>query len=497
MKKFITILLVVLSSCSKVPIIELPITTASQKALEYYKKAMLSYQVGDEYEMRLLLDSALVSDPEFVLALEFHSSLDPIIRKKYEERAKELSVKATEAERKILSIRQSYRSGNMDQALEDAQWLVKNHGDSYQSYVWLGLVQSDRRELNAAIESLKKAIDLNPDSYDAYNLLMGHHIAAGYQQMLPEDQRDVALGLQYGDELIRILPDHGYPYHFKANCYRQIGDFEKAKPLYEKSIEKRKGLSSEGTANIVSGHNYMFSGDYKTARDRYKTAINLARTDNGWFELNFYLTISYIFENNYLGAIDNISKVESLLETKEFDDITLISMKGRVNWQKMVCYAHNQMEEDAFSSMKKIIQLDKKRASLLNDDNVTNILAADEQYYKAWLNILFGRYDKAKNNLELLRAIQEKINDPTAMFGYYGLLGMANLMEGNYNQALISFENGDETSIYFNYFKALTLKAEMKDEQAKKIFKELANINFSNWDIAIVRALAKKQLDKI
>ena len=249
---------------------------------------MKSFEVGDEFEKRLFLDSALIHDSNFVLALEFHGSPDPIVRKEYQDKAKILSVNVTEAERKIISIRDSYRKGDMDQALVDASWLVSNHGDSYESFVWLGLVQSDRRELEDAILSLKKAIELNPDSYDAYNLLMGHHIAAGTQQMLPEDQRDVELGLEYGDELIRIRSDHGYPYHFKANCYRQIGDFEKAKPLYEKSIEKRKGLSSEGTANLVSGHNYMFSGDYNNARDRYVRAINLARTNNGWFQLNYF-----------------------------------------------------------------------------------------------------------------------------------------------------------------------------------------------------------------
>ncbi len=484
-------------SCSSKPVVELPISTSSKKALRYYKSAMKSFEVGDDFEKRLFLDSALIHDSNFVLALEFHGSPDPIIRKEYQDKAKILSVNVTEAERKIVSIRESYRKGDMDQALVDASWLVSNHGDSYESFVWLGLVQSDRRELEDAILSLKKAIELNPDSYDAYNLLMGHHIAAGTQQMLPEDQRDVELGLEYGDELIRIRSDHGYPYHFKANCYRQIGDFEKAKPLYEKSIEKRKGLSSEGTANLVSGHNYMFSGDYNNARERYTRAINLARTNNGWFQLNYYLTISHIFENNYLGAIDNINKVEKMMIEKEFDDITRLEREANINWQKMVCYAHNQMEDDAFLSMNNVINLNKKRAGLLQNEYISSAIESEEQYLKAWVNILFGNYDQSRENLQTLKSHQEKRNDPTAMHGYYGLLGMVNLMEGNYDLALSNFENGDNTNIYFNYFKGLTLKASRQEENARKIFKELANFNFSSWEIAIIRNLANKQLEKL
>ena len=95
-----------------------------------------------------------------------------------------------------------------------------------------------------------------------------------------------------------------------------------------------------------------------------------------------------------------------------------------------------------------------------------------------------------------LEEIQEQINDPTAMYGYFGLLGMAHLMEGNYEAAVNSFEKGNETDIYYNYFKGLALKASGQNTEAHKIFKELASFNFSDWNIAIVRNLAKKQLEK-
>ena len=93
----------------------------------------------------------------------------------------------------------------------------------------------------------------------------------------------------------------------------------------------------------------------------------------------------------------------------------------------MVCYAHNQMEEEAFSSLEKQIFYNKKRADLLRDENVYRNTKANEQNLKARLNILFGKYEEAKKNLEKLKELQEQVKDPTAMYGYYGLLGMANL----------------------------------------------------------------------
>ena len=104
-------------SCSKKEIIKLPITTSSKKALEYYKKAMYSLEVGDDFEKRLFLDSALSLDSEFIMALELYDSPDPILTKKNQELAKKLSINGTEAERRIICIRESYRNGDMDNSL--------------------------------------------------------------------------------------------------------------------------------------------------------------------------------------------------------------------------------------------------------------------------------------------------------------------------------------------------------------------------------------------
>ena len=120
----IFIIALVFPACSKKPVVELPITTSSPKALEYYKKAMLSAQVGDGFEKRQYLDSALVLDTNFVMALDRYESLDPVKKREQREKAKSLQSTVTNAEQFILNIRNAYRSGNMDDALENAKKLV-------------------------------------------------------------------------------------------------------------------------------------------------------------------------------------------------------------------------------------------------------------------------------------------------------------------------------------------------------------------------------------
>ena len=153
-----SIFVIIFNSCSKVEVVDLPITTSSPKALAYYKSAMLSFQVGDAPEKRALLDSALSIDPNFVMALELYESEDPILKRKHRELAKKNVINASEAEKKIISIRESYRNEDMDKALESAKWLTENHPESHESFVWLGLVQSDRYELKEAIKTLKLSL---------------------------------------------------------------------------------------------------------------------------------------------------------------------------------------------------------------------------------------------------------------------------------------------------------------------------------------------------
>ena len=238
----------------------------------------------------------------------------------------------------------------------------------------------------------------------------------------------------------------------------------------------------------------MFAGEMETARNRYEKSIELATTDWSWFLRSYYLTVSYIFENDYMGAIDNINKVEKNLINREVDNLITLQMNSYLSLHKLICYAHNQMEEEAYEALKNKTSFDREYANLLNDKNVTRTTESTEFQETAWVNILFGKYDMAKKDLENLREMQEKLNNPTAMYAYYGLSGMVNLMEGNIEQAMSDFELGDVTDVYYNYFRGLALKAGGQEAEASKVFTEIAKFNFSSWDIAIVRSLAKKQL---
>ena len=76
-------------------------------------------------------------------------------------------------------------------------------------------------------------------------------------------------------------------------------------------------------------------------------------------------------------------------------------------------------------------------------------------------------------------------------------MGMLHLMEGNPDKGETVFEKTDNRNPYFNYFKALTLKANGKKEEAKTILIDIPNENFSYLELSLVKELAQSQLKKI
>ncbi len=92
--------------------------------------------------------------------------------------------------------------------------------------------------------------------------------------------------------------------------------------------------------------------------------------------------------------------------------------------------------------------------------------------------------------------IVSKIDSPNALNDYNALSGMIQLFSGNPSGSLSYFtENiNPENYQYYSYFKALSLKAAGKNQEAQEIFSYLANYNFNNWAAAMVRALAREQL---
>ena len=87
MKKITLILSISIAlQCSKQEIVELPITTNSEKALVFYHKALVEWESGGYVEKTAYFDSSIAIDSNFALALLYNDNPDKILKKKRRKR---------------------------------------------------------------------------------------------------------------------------------------------------------------------------------------------------------------------------------------------------------------------------------------------------------------------------------------------------------------------------------------------------------------------------
>ena len=106
------------------------------------------------------------------------------------------------------------------------------------------------------------------------------------------------------------------------------------------------------------------------------------------------------------------------------------------------------------------------------------------------------RRKKKLIELEKISKEMQKMN-PLSMNGFYKFSAHLNLMKGNINEAIDFFNkySGLDQDKYYYYFYALALKAKGNKVESDKIFTQIADESFVNWQNAIVRDLAKAQLN--
>ena len=155
------------------------------------------------------------------------------------------------------------------------------------------------------------------------------------------------------------------------------------------------------------------------------------------------------------------------------------------------------MEKQSQKALEKTIELNEDFVNISRDKTRIKQHKAYKISQTAWNDILFGNYVVAKERLQELNKIVSSYQDPTALWRYNGLVGMLHLMEGNPDEAEKMFEQTDNRDPYFNYFKALSLKANGKKEEAKTILTDISNENFSYLELSLVKKLALNQLSKI
>ncbi len=523
MKKLIYLLLipVLFIACSEQKAVkQIPLTSDSPEAIALMREYIKNWEERKWYFNRGIKDSILNLDPNFAVALAwFDNFQDRDSRREMISKAYELRNQVSPIE--SMFIEASYErimNSNVKAADSIFSKMLIDFPDYYKLYEFAGDIKNNLNEPEKSEKLWEKQLELNPDSFSAYENLAFLHFPTGNDfTMLPESKRDLDKAAKLLNDLQDKFPSSQIPSRFLGNIYRAKNDFDMAEKSYQNALsimdktfdmDDKDQANAYGNSLLMMGHINTFQEKYDEARDYYQKAINVSIP---WWKVQISVLNShtYLYEKDYSNAVFVLSDIYEQVSTfDEIDEIAKNNMRFFIEFSKFLAFGHSLNEEETLKSMENMSILRSKNMRMMRDNassdtEIDRLNIGEERNkldFEIWQNILFGRYEIANQLLEDFKALSSKASswNPNAMNEYYSLKGYNSLMEGNpelslenYNQLPPAVIDNDS---YHKYFKALALKATGKDKESQEIMIVLANDNFATWQNSIVKNLAKAQI---
>jgi hypothetical protein len=159
----------------------------------------------------------------------------------------------------------------------------------------------------------------------------------------------------------------------------------------------------------------------------------------------------------------------------------------------MIVALHAGLLADAKNVLVKLKAATDENNKEVNDADFTRQANAANALFESQLAARSGDFQAAKGKAEENRKLMEGDPNLRKLEGYYGALGLIDLLQKNYNGAVENYRKSNLALISNKYYLALALEGAGDRAQAKKIFKDVAEFNFNTAGFALVRKDALKR----
>jgi serine/threonine protein kinase/Flp pilus assembly protein TadD len=326
------------------------ITTSSPEAYEYYSEGRRHHYKGKHQQSIQSMERAIAIDPEFAMAyrsmawsyngLGYRSSK----WKDYIEKAYELSDRLSDRERYLIQ-GDFYMSSvrEYDEAIENYNKLLKLYPEDVSGNKDLAALYYRLEQWDKGIERLEVLTQNKVSDIKPYTLLSSLYMAKGlydksreilddYLNEFPDNggiHRQMAFNyLSQGkhdlaqieiDKATVIDPDHPRNFLIKGHIYHLEGDIINAEKEYQNILNKANQAEHQMGRSWI-GHLYLLQGKFEKSRTLLKQGLELAiKLREKGSESGFYSRIaySYLKSEDIDGALEESKKSErSAVEEK-------------------------------------------------------------------------------------------------------------------------------------------------------------------------------------
>jgi len=456
---------------------EIPVTSSSPEALTVFHAGEALLDVGRALEANARFREATEIDPEFSYAYlnqanaaqsaqEYKESLDKAVAS--------LEGKS-EGERLMVEINQTFISNDADQRMALSKALVKQYPNSPRAWLNHAGMQGSLSRHEAARKSIGKALALDPD-------LVASHSALGFSYLFNEP-KDFAIAKASMEKCIELDPEEAKGYEFLGDAHRAMKDLEQARAAYTMATTKDPALA---VAQLKKGHVNSFLGNYDEARADYDAALATADVSNRPSFSNYRAFVN-IHAGDDQAAIDEMGEILASIDGLDIPEAQKPGNKTFTLTNMASVALHHDMTDKAEKILGKRAKVVRANAESVGDSDFSRQQEADILIWEGLLAARRGNYEEAAAKAEESRALVAEDSNPRKDEGYHGLMGYIALLEGSYPEAAEHYGQANPNAVFTQYYLAAALEGAGNTEEAKALFKKVAEFNFNDVAFALVR----------
>lgn len=352
------------------------VTTTSMEAYNYYLKGKEQYNRYYWANARKFLQKAIEIDSTFVsaylsLAVCSYILEDVETRDAALKRAKALSGKATEKDR--LAIEADYANyieGDREKYYRIIQQMARKYPKEKTVYTRLARMYRDTNSYHEAIEELHKALELDPNFWDALNLLGYMYIEVG------EYTKAIECFKRYAS----VMPGEANPFDSMGDAYLAMDQLDEAIAQYKQAVfVKPKWPAAKDKIAYI----YALQEDYAEALIWCDSLVNTDPWPGVW---------GYVNRAYYRQLLGNTGHALSDLDTASIRARKLSKyVTAMVELIRALIYYHNGD-----------FQMSKHHFKACHDNLDAPVFGTipDKSYNTIYYNFFLGLVDIKQNNLD-------------------------------------------------------------------------------------------------
>jgi len=455
---------------------EIPITTSSKEALNFFLMGRDKLENFETTAAASLFDKAIQKDPNFAMAYLYRSNSGGglnIFRQNLN-KAVSLLGKVTEGEKLQIQYAQESANGNGLKQKELLDQLLKLFPKDKRVHSTAGVYYYGINDFSNALMHFTKSTELDSKYASSYNMI-------GYCQSALNNYPEAEKAFQ---TYIKLIPDKAAAYDSYAELLLNMGKYDESVTQYKKAIEKDPDFS---TSLAGLGNNYIFKGDYATARKYYQNYFDKASNINGKLAALYWKSTAFIHEGNIEKAVNTYDEYRALAEKEN-----LITNATRSYVYQGYIYAETGNPAEGIKYFEKSNELLAK--SNLPEADKENSLTQSMLWHFYFLTAN-NELEKATAEAEKCKLKVESRKNPYEETWLNSFSAFYEIKKGNYDKAIEYLSKKDIGNDPWSWYCLAVAYEKKGDKQnASKLYEKIAKWNVNSMDLALVRKRAMAAL---